>query len=556
MISRLHIENYALIDSLDIEFTRGLNIITGETGAGKSIILGALSLLLGERAATKGIGRAERKSIVEAEFDVAGRENLRAWAADNDLDWDGATCILRREILAGGRSRAFVNDTPVNLVQLGELGRQLIDIHSQNQNQLLAKPEYQLRIIDSIAAVSKIMARYQQEYADWRKAEKALAEARKTLDENRADEEYIRFRLSQLDEAQLVAGEQEELESERELQANMTRIKETLAEALNLLTNGEHPALDSLSEAVDATDELSEVFDDASELTKRLESARVEIQDIVETLADYDAHLGADPQALEQIEERLGELYSLEQRHRVETVEELIAIRDDLRTKLELITDGDIALDELTAKAAAAKSIALETAGKLTSLRKEAAGKFGKELYERAHPLGMPNLRCEIAVESAGGLTPTGADRVEFRFAFNKNQQPQPAGGIASGGEVSRLMLTIKSIVAGRLQLPSIVFDEVDTGVSGDVANRMGTMMQQISENLQVITITHLPQVAAKGESHYKVYKEDDTFTTHTRIRRLTDEERIGELALMLSGSADDEAAIANAKSLIRNGKK
>lgn len=551
MISRLHIENYALIDSLDIEYTSGLNIITGETGAGKSIILVALSLLLGERAASKAIRVPDRKSVVEASFDVAGRENLRQWAEANDLDWDSSECILRRELLPGGRSRAFVNDTPVNLAQLGELGRQLIDIHSQNQNQLLASPDYQLKIIDCFAGNTAELARYQQEYAAWRDAEKKLEAAKKSLEQNRADEEFIRFRLSQLDEAQLVAGEQEELENERELQANMTQIKQTLTEALNLLTNGDTPALSSLSEAVDATEELAGVLDEASELAQRLESARLEIQDIAETLAEYDSNLGADPQALEQIEERLGEIYSLESRHHVDTIEELIAIRDDLRKKLETITDGDVAIDELTVAASTAKKAATATAAKLTNMRKAAAEHFAKELYETASPLGMPNLRCEISVEPAAGLTPTGADKVEFRFAFNKNQTPQAVGGGASGGEVSRLMLSIKSIVVGKLQLPSIIFDEVDTGVSGDVANRMGAMMLGISSALQVITITHLPQVAAKGVSHFKVFKEDDSETTHTRIRRLGDSERVGELALMLSGSSTDAAALANARSLL-----
>lgn len=555
MISRLHIENYALIDSLDIDFTSGLNIITGETGAGKSIILGAMSMLLGERASTRAIRVPDRKSIVEATFNIEGYDNLRAWVESNDVDWDGRECTLRRELLPGGRTRSFVNDTPVNLSRLGDLGRMLIDIHSQNQNQLLAAPEYQLKILDSIAASADTLRQYQQEYTAWRSAEKKLAEARKTLEQNRADEEFIRFRLAQLDEAQLVAGEQEELESERELQANMTQIKQTLTDALNLLSNGDSSALASLSEAVDSTEELAEVLDDASELARRLESARLEIQDIAETLADYDSNLGANPQALEQIEERLGEIYSLESRHRVDSVEELIAIRDGLREKLELITDGDMAIDELSLAAVTAQNACKKTAAKLTGLRKRAAEKFAQELLATASPLGMPNLRCEIAVEPAENLTPTGADLVEFRFAFNKNQSPQPVGGAASGGEVSRLMLSIKSIVVERLRLPSIVFDEVDTGVSGDVANRMGAMMLSISKALQVITITHLPQVAARGVSHYKVFKEDDLETTHTRIRRLTDNERVGELALMLSGSATDPAAIANAKSLLKNGK-
>lgn len=551
MISRLHIANYALIDSLNIEFTEGLNIITGETGAGKSIILGALGLLLGARADAKAIRRSDCKSVVEAIFNVEGLEALAAWAEENNLDWDARECILRREITPSGRSRAFVNDTPVNLTQLAELGSQLIDIHSQNQNRLLASPDYQLKIVDSIADNAALLGRYQSDYSAWRKAVRALDAAQKTLEQNRADQEFIAFRLAQLDEAQLVAGEQEELENERELQSNMTEIKQLLTEALDSLTNGESSVLANLSQAVEATEGLSEVLEDATELARRLDSARLEIQDITETLSDYDSNLGADPSALEQIEERLSDLYSLERRHGVETVEQLIQIREDLRSRLEAIDNGDMAIDELRRAAEVALKAATATAAKLSARRREAAMTFADELIEVARPLGMPNLRCEVAIERLKTLSPSGADALEFRFAFNKNQQPQTVGGSASGGEVSRLMLSIKSIVAGRLQLPSIVFDEVDTGVSGDVANRMGAMMLNISKKLQVITITHLPQVAARGVSHYKVFKEDDSEATHTRIRRLGADERRGELALMLSGSSTDAAALANADSLL-----
>lgn len=558
MISRLFISNYALIDTLDIEFTSGLNIITGETGAGKSVMLGALSLLLGARAEQRAIRNVERKSVVEGTFNVAGFSRAAQWAVANELDWDENECILRREVSPGGRSRAFINDTPVTLTQLAELGRQLIDIHSQNQNQLLATADFQLQIIDSVAQSGNLLEKYAAEYNVWRAAEKRLRDTAAAIERNRADEEFIRFQLSRLDEANLVAGEQEELENERELQANMTQIKQTLTDVLDALSAGDCSALSQLDAAVEYTEELGEVLEDASELAKRLDSARVEIQDIAETLADYDANLGADPQALERIEERLNEIYSLESRHHVDSVEALIAIRDNFRAQLNAIDDSDMTLNDLKAEAAAAKKSVAAIAGELTKCRTAAAKQFGEELLAAVSPLGMPNLRCEIAVEPAGEFGVSGADNVEFRFAFNKNQPLMPVGGAASGGEVSRLMLGIKSIVAGRLQLPSIVFDEVDTGVSGDVANRMGSMMQRIAEQLQVITITHLPQVAAKGKSHFKVFKEDDAEATHTRIRRLSDSERLGELALMLSGSATDKAALANAESLIansRNGK-
>lgn len=553
MISKLHIANYALIDSLDIEFTKGLNIITGETGAGKSIMLGALSLLLGARADSKAIRNAERKSIVEASFNVEGNTALAEWAIRNDVEWDDSECILRREIAPGGRSRAFVNDSPVTVGVLSELGSQLIDIHSQHQNQLLASPAYQLQIIDSIANNAKLLEQYRLEYSQMKAAEKALTEAQNEIERNRADEEFIRFRLNQLKEAMLTPGEQEELENERDLQSNMTQIKQTITDALHHLTDGDTSALSQLAAAVDATEELGEVLEDATELAQRLESARVEIQDVMETLADYDANLGADPQALERIEERLGELYSLQSRHHVDSVEKLIEIRDALQKKLDSIEGGDFAIDELRSEAEKRRKIAKSTAQQLSARRKSAADQFAADLLTVATPLGMKNLRCAILVSPNSELSSTGADLVNFYFAFNKNQQPQPVSGAASGGEVSRLMLSIKSIVAGKLQLPSIVFDEVDTGVSGDVANRMGEMMRDIAAELQVITITHLPQVAAKGQSHFKVFKEDDLDATHTRIRRLSDIEREGEIALMLSGSTTNAAAIANAKALLNN---
>lgn len=551
MICRLHISNYALIDSLDIDFIEGLNIITGETGAGKSIMLGALGLLLGARADSRVIRSADRKSVVEAVFRVKGNQALADWAAVNNLDWDDEECIVRRELSPGGRTRAFINDTPVTVAQLAEIGRRLIDIHSQNQNQLLASSDYQLQVIDSIAGNGDLLSRYKADYADFKLAEKKFSETKAEIERTRADEEFIRFRLAQLDEAQLVSGEQESLESEHDLQVNMTQIKELLTNAMNRLSNSDESVLANMTDAVDSVTSLGEMLEGASSLAERLESARVEIQDIAETLAEFDSNLGVDSDALGQIEERLGLLYSLQSRHHVESVQELIDIRDALREQLEAIEGGDMKLDDLRAEAVAAKKKAVASAKLLSASRKSAAGQFAADLFEVASPLGMANLRCDIAVESAGTLMPSGADHVEFRFAFNKNQTPTSVAGAASGGEVSRLMLAVKSIVSARLQLPTIVFDEVDTGVSGDIANRMGAMMRDMSERLQVLTITHLPQVAAMGQSHYKVFKEDDAEATHTRIRALSPAEREQELAMMLSGSATDEAALANARALL-----
>lgn len=550
MIRSLQISNYALIDSLELEFSPGFNIITGETGAGKSIMLGALGLLLGAKAESRVIRNADRKSVVEALFEVSGNNALADWAVRNDIEWDGRECILRREIAPGGRTRAFINDSPVTLALLSEAGAMLIDIHSQHQNRLLGSTEFQREILDTIGGNLTLLADYREKWAVLRRVEKELQETRKEIETSRADEEFIRFRLGQLEEARLVAGEQEDLEGERELQANMTGIKQSLTDSLDALSDSDYSVLTQLSEALNAMADLSEVIDGVQQLSERLESARVEIQDIAETLGDYDNNLAADPRALEEIEERLEEIYSLQKRHKVDSVEALIAIRDDLRRRLDSLEDADVALSDLENAVKKARKSAEAAAKKLTAVRQAAAKTFADELTATARPLGMANLNCDIAVEPAE-LGPDGADRIEFRFAFNKNQTPIAVTGAASGGEISRLMLCLKSIVAGKLGLPTIVFDEVDTGVSGDVAGRMGEMMARMSTAIQVITITHLPQVAALGDSHFKVYKEDDAAATHTRARVLNNEERRGELALMLSGSETDTAALAAADTLL-----
>lgn len=550
MLCKLHISNYALIDRIDLDLAPGLNIITGETGAGKSIMLGALSLLLGARADAKAVKNSDAKSVVEAEFTVEGNDALRAFCQENDLEWDDDVCILRREIAVNGRSRAFVNDSPVTLAQLEEISRRLIDIHSQNQNRLLASPEYQLQIIDALGDNGEILKLYSKQFADYRHAKAKLAETKKRIEQSRNDEEFTRFRLNQLTEAALFDGEQEELEKERDLLANMTDIKENLSEALELLSDGKTNVAASLVEAVELCENLAEVIDEAGSLAQRLESARVEIQDVAETLAGYDANLQTDPAELEEIEQRLDKLYSLMSRFKAGSVGELIAMREELSTKLSFTEDAEVTLADLKKEVDKARKEAEATAAALSQRRHKAASEFAKMLLESARPLGMQNLKVDISVEPAE-LSATGADNVEFRFAFNKNQTPVAVANTASGGEVSRLMLCIKSITAGKLLLPTIVFDEVDTGVSGDVANRMGLMMRRIAADRQVIAITHLPQVAAKGTAHFKVYKEDDDNATHTRIRELSPDRRIEELALMLSGSTTDETALAAARSLI-----
>lgn len=550
MLKTLYISNYALIETVDIEFHPGLNIITGETGAGKSIMLGALSLILGGRADLKAVRDSGRKSVIEATFDVSGYPALKEYCVANDIEWDDAVCILRREIAPAGRSRAFINDSPVTLDLLSHVAMQLVDIHSQHQNQLLASPDFQLRIIDNLAGNGELLADYGKRYQAYRNALRRLHETRKQIEQNRNDEDFTRFQLEQLDELKLKAGEQEQLEHDRDVLSNMSDIKLTINGALEALTESGDNALSLLGDAVDYCERLSKVLEDNDNIVSRLESARIEIQDIAETLTAYDRNLQADPAELEAIEERLNTIYSLEQKHRVDTVEQLIELRETFRKKLEQLENGSFTVEELEKEARRAKASARELAVQLSERRKAEALKFEETLRETAVPLGMKNLQVKVAITPAD-LGPTGMDNVGLLFSFNKNQALMPVGGTASGGEISRLMLSIKAIIATRMKLPSIIFDEVDTGVSGDVANRMGQLMKSISENIQVTSITHLPQVASKGNAHYKVYKEDDDTSTHTRIKLLTDEERVDELAVMLSGSTVNEAARANARSLL-----
>lgn len=550
MIENLHISNYALIDRVDIAFHPGFNIITGETGAGKSIMLGALSLLLGGRADTKAVRDPKVKSVIEATFSVKGYGSLEAVCKENDVDWDSEHIILRREIALGGRSRAFVNDTPVTVAVLQQIALQLVDIHSQHQNLLLVSPPYQLRVIDSLAGNSDRLKKFSEVYGRYRQAVKHYQLTRRNIEQARDEEEYLRYQYQQLADARLEAGEQDTLEREREVLINMADIKESLRRLLDALGDGEENVDTFLKTASDEADSLTDLLEGTDGITERLQVLRVECQDIYQTFADADRQLSADPREIEAVEERLNEIYDLERRHKVDSVESLIEIRDKMEEKLRSLDLGDQSLHSLGLAAKRAKKEALDLAREISAVRKETAVEFARILRERALPLGMKNLQVEVAVKETE-LTATGIDFIEFLFAFNKNQQPMPVGNTASGGEISRLMLSIKSIVADKMQLPSIIFDEVDTGVSGDVANRMGEMMHEISRNIQVMAITHLPQVAAQGNAHYKVFKEDTDTSTVTRVRELTDDERVDELAVMLSGSAVNDAARANARSLL-----
>ncbi|MDE6098979.1 MAG: DNA repair protein RecN, partial [Muribaculaceae bacterium] len=531
MIQTLHISNYALISCLDITFHPGFNIITGETGAGKSIILGALGLLLGGRADMKAVRDPQKKSVIEAIFSIDGFDNLRAMLADNDIDGaDDSQCILRRELTTGGRSRAFINDTPVNLTLLRDAAMQLIDIHSQHQNLLIADRAYQLAIIDSIASNADLRRRYKIAFDKYRSALKDFSQTRDMLNGNKEATQLWKFQFEQLQQARLIPGEQADLEAERETLTNVGDIKENIVEALDSLSYSNDNVLSALSYAVSRCRAAARHIADGDSLVERLESARIEIQDITETLEENNSSLHADPDRLTDVEERLNHIYSLQGSYRCDSVEQLIALRDDLEARLETIDNSDEVLHELEAKARRAKKEAMIIAQELSNSRRSHAAIFAASLKERATPMGMQNLRCEISM-STGKLTPDGIDIVEFLFAFNKNQTLRPVGGTASGGEISRLMLSIKSITAESMHLPTIIFDEVDTGVSGEVATRMADMMKNISRNIQVITITHLPAVAARGDVQFKVFKQDDDDSTFTQISQLDDQQRIDEIA-------------------------
>lgn len=551
MLRSLHISNYALIDTVDITFHNGLNIITGETGAGKSIMLGALSLILGERADLKAVRDSGRKSVIEATFELHDYKRLKEYCVANDIEWDDNVCILRREIAPAGRSRAFINDSPVTLDLLSHVAMLLVDIHSQHNNRLLASPEFQLSIIDTLAGNEQLLTDYSRRFIAYRRALKRLRDTKKLIEQNRQDEDFTRFQLEQLDAMNLEAGEQEQLEKDRDVLANITEIKSTLGGALDSLSNGTNNAIALLGDAMEYCEQLSQVLDDADNIVERLNTAHIELRDIADTLSEFDRDLNADPDELEAVEQRLNDIYSLQSKHHVSSIEALIELRENFRVKLSSLENSSYTIEELEKEARRAKASAKEIAAELTRRRIEEARRFEKLLCDTASPLGMKNLRAHVEI-TTGDMSPTGMDTVEFKFAFNKNQPLMPVGSTASGGEISRLMLSVKSIIASRMQLPSIIFDEIDTGVSGDVANRMGLMMRDISRSIQVMAITHLPQVAALGNAHYKVYKLDDDDATHTHIRQLDSEQRVDEIAVMLSGSTVDAAARANALSLLR----
>lgn len=554
MIGHLHISNYALISSLDLNFGPGMNIITGETGAGKSIILGALGLVMGMRSDSKAVRTGATKAVIEVEFDITGLVEVSTWLDKNIEDNPSGVCIMRREISAKGNSRAFINDTPTTLDQMQTLSSMLLDVHTQHQNLSLSDNRYQLSVIDSVAGTNNVLKQYQEAYHTYRQALDEYARVRDTAERYRADEEYIAYQLEQINELGLVPHEQEDLERERDRAANATTTREHLEATNNSLNAGDGGIIAALTTAIEHLGHLQENYDDASDLASRLMGVRTEINDIADTVADHLAAMTVDTMPLEEIEDRLSKIYSLETRHNVETSDMLIERAKQLQERIDIIHDSNGTLAHLENNAKQAKKQAVIIARQLTKMRTESALKFGETLVELARPLGLSNLRCDILI-SKSKLTPLGMDQIDFRFAFNKNQPLMSVGKTASGGEISRLILAIKAIVSEYANMPTLIFDEVDTGVSGEIATRMGRMMEKISRHTQIIVITHLPQVASQPGRHFCVYKEDDETSTNTNVKQLTKKERIDEIAKMLGAGAGDNAAHNNAVSLIESNK-
>ena len=550
MLRSLYIQNYALIEKLDISFGAGFSVITGETGAGKSIILGAIGLLLGQRAEVKAIRQGASKCVIEARFDISAY-GMEPFFEDNELEYE-EECILRREVYASGKSRAFINDTPASLVQMKELGEQLIDVHSQHQNLLLNKEGFQLNVLDILSHNDEQLSVYQSLYREWKQTQQDLADLIARAEQNKADEDYIRFQLEQLEEANLSAGEQEELEQETDMLSHAEEIKAGLFRVGQLLTSDEGGLLAGLKESLNTMLGLQKVYSPATELAERLESTYIELKDVSQEVSSQEEDVEFNPDRLEEVNDRLNLIYTLQQKHRATTVEELLTLAEEYAAKLAAITSYDERIGELTTLCDTLYNKVRKQAAVLTKARTGAAREVEKQMASRLVPLGMPNVRfqVEMGIRKEPGVH--GEDTVNFLFSANKNGSLQNISSVASGGEIARVMLSIKAMIAGAVKLPTIVFDEIDTGVSGEIADRMADIMQEMGEqDRQVISITHLPQIAARGCAHYKVYKQDNETETNSHIRRLADEERVEEIAHMLSGATLTEAALNNAKALL-----
>lgn len=552
MLTHLHIENYALIEQLDIDLHPGFSVITGETGAGKSIILGAIGLLLGQRADSKALMAGAKRCVIEAAFSVEDK-NLAELFNENDLDYDPQETLIRRELTATGKSRSFINDTPVQLSLLKDVGEHLIDVHSQHKNLLLGKEDFQLNTLDILAGNASLLEQYKAEFSIYQALCNKLRNAEEAIRNGRADEEYLRFQFNQLEEARLTEGEQEELETELETLTHAEDIKQALFSSQSLLSGGSDTSdiLQGIKQVTATLRGISNVFSAAEELAERLNSCHIEIKDIADEIEEKCDEIEFSPERLEQVNDRLNTIYTLQKKFGKTSVSELLGLKAELDEKLQAVDNSDELLAQLKAECDNQLTKTTNIANKLSSARHKAASKVEKAMTERLVPLGMPNVRFNVEITESK-LSNTGTDAVRFLFSANKGAELKPVADIASGGEIARVMLALKAMIAGAVKLPTIIFDEIDTGVSGSIAEKMARIMQEMGNaNRQVISITHLPQIAAMGTSHYKVYKEDVKDQTLSHIIELTPNERITELAHMLSGETITEAALQNAKALL-----
>ena len=550
MLKQLYIRNFTLIDELDIKLYPGFSVITGETGAGKSIILGAIGLLLGNRADSKAIKSGKERCVIEAHFDLS-RYDMKGFFDDNDIDFDAEDTIIRRELTSAGKSRAFINDTPVPLTKMRELGEQLVDIHSQHQNLLLQKEDFQLNVVDILAQDAEHIKAYQAVYQQYRSALSRLEQLKQELIKNRENEEFMRFQHKELDEAHLEPGELEQLEQESDILNHSEEIKSALYEADHSLSDDEGSILQLLRNASYSISNIREIYPEVAELSDRLDSSYIELKDIAQEISSSLDRIDFDPARLEQLNTRLDQLNTLLQKFHVETVEELIETRDLLAQQLEHIDNGNEDIEILQKEVDQKLIKAMSAAHFLSSLRKKVAKSIETEMKNRLVPLGIPNVRFEIEFAEKP-LCRDGADKVSFLFSANRSTPLQPISQVASGGEIARVMLSLKAMISGAVKLPTIIFDEIDTGVSGKIAEKMAEIMTEMgNQNRQVISITHLPQIAAMGSHHYKVMKEETQTGTISQMRELTPEQRVEEIAQMLSGSDISQAALANAKELI-----
>ena len=550
MLRQLYIRNFTLIDELDITFKPGFSVITGETGAGKSIILGAIGQILGNRADARMVKAGCDKCVIEAHFDLSNYD-MESFFDDNDIDYEPEDCIIRRELKANGKSRAFINDTPVALTTARELGQQLVDIHSQHQNLLLQKEDFQLNVVDIIAHNSQLLNDYRTLFDGYAKAKAALREKEEECEKDRANEDFLRFQADELVTAQLIDGEQEELEQELETLSHAEDIKGALFDADNLLSGDDRCITQSCKTMLSRLSDIGDVYPAIRQVTERIDSAYIELKDIARDISNLAESIDFDPARLTMANERLDTIYTLQKKHHVESVAELIAIRDNLTARLNDITNSEDMLEDMRRQVEDMHRKATEAAARLTESRQEAARHVTEQLLAQMTALGMPNARFEIKFETKE-LAVDGADRISYMFSANKNVPLEPIAQVASGGEVARVMLSLKAMISGAVKLPTIIFDEIDTGVSGRVAEMMAQIMRQMGRaDRQVISITHLPQIAALGTTHYKVEKTDTDDTTISRMRMLGHDERITEIAQMLSGSNISDAAIEHAKSLL-----